>query len=145
VGSYYAYAGRGCIAAGEADRARPRGRGGAGECERARLVHAEPAFTRHVAVSDTYLRIPAADVAYSGGLINHVSQNDLIRPRNTRQALHERRWIVKDGTASRTGCSSGYDASSARTHLDLDRRDRPRHRYAVTDYTLQHPRSVYRS
>src|SRR5438132_10242447 len=44
----------------------------------AKLVHADPRFTRTSAVADTYLRIrTGTDVAYFGGLINYVLQNEL--------------------------------------------------------------------
>src|SRR5947208_7076536 len=46
----------------------------------AKMVHADPRFTRTSAVADTYLRIrTGTDVAYFGGLINYVIQNDLIQ------------------------------------------------------------------
>src|SRR5947209_8388190 len=44
----------------------------------AKIVHADPRFTRTSALADTYLRIrTGTDVAYFGGLINYVLQNDL--------------------------------------------------------------------
>src|SRR3979411_1439980 len=44
----------------------------------AKMIHADPRFTRTSAVADTYLRIrTGADVAYFGGLINYVLQNKL--------------------------------------------------------------------
>src|SRR5438034_5198265 len=44
----------------------------------AKIVHADPRFTRTSAVADMYLRMRVGtDVAYFGGLINHVLQNNL--------------------------------------------------------------------
>ena len=44
----------------------------------AKIIHADPRFTRTSAVADTHLRIrTGTDVAYFGGLINYVLQNDL--------------------------------------------------------------------
>ncbi|HEX9561539.1 MAG TPA: molybdopterin-dependent oxidoreductase, partial [Candidatus Dormibacteraeota bacterium] len=44
----------------------------------AKIIHADPRFTRTSAVADMYLRIrTGTDVAYFGGLINHVLQGDL--------------------------------------------------------------------
>src|SRR5256886_455613 len=44
----------------------------------AKIVHADPRFTRTSAVADTHLRIRVgSDVAYFGGLINYVLQNNL--------------------------------------------------------------------
>ena len=44
----------------------------------AKIIHADPRFTRTSAVADMYLRIrTGTDVAYFGGLINYVLQNNL--------------------------------------------------------------------
>src|SRR6266545_65128 len=44
----------------------------------AKMIHADPRFTRTSAVADTHLRIrTGTDVAYFGGLINYVLQNEL--------------------------------------------------------------------
>jgi formate dehydrogenase major subunit len=44
----------------------------------AKIIHADPRFTRTSAVSDRHLRIrTGSDVAYFGGLINYVLQNNL--------------------------------------------------------------------
>src|SRR6266513_3978354 len=44
----------------------------------AKIIHADPRFTRTSAVADTHLRIrTGTDVAYFGGLINYVLQNEL--------------------------------------------------------------------
>ena len=44
----------------------------------AKMIHADPRFTRTSAVSDKHLRIrTGTDVAYFGGLINYVLQNNL--------------------------------------------------------------------
>src|SRR5436853_6915079 len=55
------------------DPARGPGAGGG-----AKMVHADPRFSRTSAVPDIYLRIrTGTDVAYCGGLTNHVLQNNL--------------------------------------------------------------------
>src|SRR6266436_4491492 len=47
----------------------------------AKIIHADPRFTRTSAVADMYLRIrTGTDVAYFGGLINHLLQTTCIRP-----------------------------------------------------------------
>ena len=44
----------------------------------AKIIHADPRFTRTSAVADTHLRIRVGtDVAYFGGLINYVLENEL--------------------------------------------------------------------
>src|SRR5207244_12623619 len=55
------------------DPARGPGSGGG-----AKIVHADPRFTRTSALADTYLRIrTGTDVASFGGLINYVPHNDI--------------------------------------------------------------------
>src|ERR1700716_845644 len=55
------------------DPARGPGSGGG-----AKMIHADPRFTRTSAVSAIYARIrTGTDVAYFGGLINYILQNDL--------------------------------------------------------------------
>src|SRR5947199_8166691 len=44
----------------------------------AKIVHADPRYTRTAAVADAYLRIrTGTDAAYFGGLISYVLRNDL--------------------------------------------------------------------
>src|SRR5437762_12441688 len=51
----------------------------------AKLVHADPRFTRTSAVADRYLRIrTGTDVAYFGGLINYVLQSNKFLPEYVR-------------------------------------------------------------
>jgi formate dehydrogenase major subunit len=55
------------------DPARGPGKGGG-----AQMIHADPRFSRTSAVSDMYVRIrTGTDVAYFGGLMNYVLQNNL--------------------------------------------------------------------
>src|SRR5438046_1190156 len=110
----------------------------------ARLVHADPRFTRTSAVSDVYLRIrTGTDVAYFGGLINHVLQNNLHQQTYV-SSYTNAAWIVKDGYDFKDGLFSGYDAAK-RTYdtgtwaYETD----PDTGFAHTDPTLQHPRSVF--
>src|SRR5438094_2153781 len=75
----------------------------------AKLIHADPRFTRTSAVADMYLRIrTGTDVAYFGGLINHVLQNNLysgVYVRNYTNAS----FIVKQGFGFTDGLFSGYN------------------------------------
>jgi len=79
----------------------------------AKLIHADPRFTRTSAVADMYLRIrTGSDVAYFGGLINHVLQNNLFHDEYVRNYTNAS-FVVKDGYAfsegsgTTTGDSSG--------------------------------------
>ena len=63
---------------------------GPGEGGGAKIIHADPRFSRTSAVADIYVRIrTGTDVAYFGGLINYVIQNNLY-PRRIRRQLHKR-------------------------------------------------------
>src|SRR5256885_5648280 len=75
----------------------------------AKIIHADPRFTRTSAVADTYLRIrTGSDVAYFGGLINHVLQNNLFHDAYVRNYTNAS-FIVKQGYAFNDGLFSGYD------------------------------------
>src|SRR5215472_6883946 len=77
----------------------------------AKIVHADPRFTRTSAVADQYVRIrTGTDVAYFGGFINHVLQNDLIQTDYVRYYTNAA-WLVKDGYRFQDGLFSGYDAA----------------------------------
>jgi len=110
----------------------------------AKLVHADPRFTRTSAVADQYLRIrTGTDVAYFGGLINYVLQNNLYQQEYVRNYTNAA-WIVKDGYSFNDGLFSGYDAAkrsydTATWNYETDSDTG----YAHTDYSLQHPRSVF--
>jgi anaerobic selenocysteine-containing dehydrogenase len=75
----------------------------------AKMIHADPRFTRTSAVADVHLRIrTGSDVAYFGGLINYVLQNKLYHEdyvrRYTNAAL-----VVKKGYEFKDGLFNGYD------------------------------------
>src|SRR6266571_4777078 len=126
----------------------------------AKMIHADPRFTRTSAVSDMYLRIrTGTDVAYFGGLINYVLQNNLFHDEYVRNYTNAA-WIVKDGYGFKDGLFSGYDASSRSYKIDTwayEPQPVPEggpnqptsgtapasSTFANTDYTLQHPRSVF--
>jgi formate dehydrogenase major subunit len=110
----------------------------------AKLVHADPRFTRTSAVSDTYLRIrTGSDVAYFGGLINYVLQNNLIQTEYVRQFTNAA-WLVNPGYSFKDGLFSGYNPST-RSYAtgSWSYQTDPGTGYALTDYTLQDPQSVF--
>ena len=110
----------------------------------AKLVHADPRFTRTSAVADTYLRIrTGTDVAYFGGLINHVLQNNLQLQEYVANYTNAA-WIVNSGYSFKDGLFSGYDAAK-RTYSTStwSYQTDPATGYAQTDYTLQNPQTVF--
>src|SRR5437868_7255438 len=110
----------------------------------AKIIHADPRFTRTSAVADMYLRIrTGSDVAYFGGLINHVLQNNLFHDTYVRNYTNAS-FLVKDGYTFNDGLFSGYNAA-ARTYnisswsYDTDSATG----FAKRDMKLQDPRSVF--
>jgi len=86
------------------DPARGPGAGGG-----AKMVHADPRFSRTSAVADIYLRIrTGTDVAYFGGLINYVLQNTLHHDEYVKHYTNAS-FIVKEGYGFKDGLFSGYD------------------------------------
>src|SRR5207244_5266686 len=76
----------------------------------ARIIHADPRFTRTSALADTYLRIrTGTDVAYFGGLINYVLQKNLFHDEYVRNYTNAA-FIVKEGYDLRNGLFSGSRA-----------------------------------
>jgi len=74
----------------------------------ARIIHADPRFTRTSALADTYLRIrTGSDVAYFGGLINYVLQNNLFHDEYVRSYTNAS-WMVAAGYSFNEGLFSGY-------------------------------------
>src|SRR5256885_14604041 len=68
----------------------------------AKMVHADPRFTRTSAMADIYARIrTGTDVAYFGGLINYVLQNNLFHDEYvknyTNASRSEERRVGKEG------------------------------------------------
>src|SRR6266700_3703646 len=110
----------------------------------AKLIHADPRFTRTSAVSDRYLRIrTGTDVAYFGGLINHVLQNGLFQEEYVRSYTNAA-WVVKDGFGFKDGLFSGYDAAKrSYDRSSWSYETDPATGYARTDTTLQDPRTVF--
>jgi len=75
----------------------------------AKMIHVDPRFTRTSAVADKHLRIRVGtDVAYFGGLINYVLQNDLIHREYVQYATNAG-LVVKDGYSFTDGLFNGYD------------------------------------
>jgi formate dehydrogenase major subunit len=81
----------------------------------AKIIHADPRFTRTSAVADRHVRIRVGtDVAYFGGLINYVLSNELYHKDYVEFATNAG-LVVKDGYAFNEGLFNGYD-STKRTY-----------------------------
>src|SRR5207249_7087751 len=119
----------------------------------AKIIHADPRYTRTSALADTYLRIrTGTDVAYFGGLINYVLQNNLFHDEYVKNYTNAS-WIVRDSFTFKDGLFSGYNASSRSYDVStwgyetegtpLDGPPGTTQPRAKRDPTLQHPRSVF--
>src|SRR5262245_51406661 len=77
----------------------------------AKIIHADPRFTRTSAVADRHLRIrTGTDVAYFGGLINFVLSNQMYHKEYVEFATNAG-FVVKEGFAFNEGLFNGYDAT----------------------------------
>jgi formate dehydrogenase major subunit len=130
----------------------------------ARVIHIDPRFTRTSAHADQYVRIRAGtDIAFLGGVINHILGNDLDFREYVR-AYTNAAFLVREefaDTEDLDGLFSGYDRASGRydssswgyegvAHTET----RPMEtgmggpplegvERIADDQTLQHPRCVY--
>ncbi|MQY10154.1 Formate dehydrogenase-O major subunit [Streptomyces sp. RB5] len=78
----------------------------------AKIIHADPRFTRTSAVADTHLRIrTGSDVAYFGGLINYVLGNDLHHREYVEFATNAG-LVVKDSYSFDEGLFNGFDEAT---------------------------------
>ena len=78
----------------------------------AKIIHADPRYTRTSALADMYLRIrTGTDVAYFGGLINYVIQNKLYHEEYVKNYTNAS-FIVKQGFDFNDGLFTGYNAST---------------------------------
>ncbi len=127
-----------------------KGPGGGGG---AKIIHADPRYTRTSALADIYARMRVGtDVAYFGGLINYVLQNNLHHDEYVRNYTNAS-WIVRDGFDFKDGLFSGYNPTTRSYDIStwgyetegapLDGAPGTTQARAKRDMTLQHPRSVF--
>ncbi len=80
------------------------GRGGG-----AKMIHADPRYTRTSALADIFLRMRVGtDVAYFGGLINYVLENKLYHEEYVKNYTNAS-FVVKQGFDFKDGLFSGYN------------------------------------
>jgi formate dehydrogenase major subunit len=109
----------------------------------AKIIHADPRFTRTSAVADVHLPIrTGTDAAYFGGLMNHVLQNHKYHEEYVVNYTNAS-FLVKDGYGFSDGLFSGYDASKRSYDASTWGYDVDADGFAKRDLTLQDPRSVF--
>jgi formate dehydrogenase major subunit len=75
----------------------------------AKMIHVDPRFTRTSAVADKHLRIrTGTDVAYFGGLINYVLQNNLYHKEYVEFATNAA-FVIKESFKFEDGMFNGFD------------------------------------
>src|SRR3954451_23514887 len=75
---------------------------------KAKLIVVDPRFTRSAAVADHYVPIRAGtDIAWLGGLINHLLSNDKIQHEYVKSFTNAS-YLVKDNYSFTDGLFSGY-------------------------------------
>jgi len=119
----------------------------------AKIIHADPRYTRTSAVADKYLRIrTGTDVAYFGGLINYVLQNNLHHEDYVKNYTNASFLVNKDFTFN-DGLFSGYNKDTRTYNISTwayqtegDPLPGPAgttQPKAKRDMTLQDPQSVF--
>jgi formate dehydrogenase major subunit len=106
----------------------------------AKMIHADPRFTRTSAVADIHLRIrTGTDVAYFGGLINYVLQNNLYHKEYVSYATNAG-FVVSADYAFDDGLFNGYDPEKRTYDTTAWAYEKGPDGFAKVD--LDHPRSV---
>jgi formate dehydrogenase major subunit len=106
----------------------------------AKMIHADPRFTRTSAVADKHLRIrTGTDVAYFGGLINYVLQNNLYHKEYVQFATNAG-LVVKEGYAFNDGLFNAYDQTKRSYDPTQWTYEKGPDGFAKVD--IEHPRSV---
>jgi formate dehydrogenase major subunit len=106
----------------------------------AKMIHADPRFTRTSAVADRHLRIRVGtDIAYFGGLINYVLENKLYHEEYVNLATNAG-FVVKEGYTFQDGIFNGYDAQRRAYDTAQWTYETGPDGYAKVD--IAHPRSV---
>ena len=109
----------------------------------AKIIHADPRFTRTSALADIYLPIrTGTDVAYFGGLANYVLQNKLYHDEYVRNYTNAA-LIVKDGFGFKDGLFTGYDPVKRTYETSTWTYETGPDGFALRDPSLSNPRCVF--
>jgi formate dehydrogenase major subunit len=107
----------------------------------AKIIHADPRFTRTSAVADRHLRIrTGTDVAYFGGLINYVLQNELYHKDYVRWATNAGLMVTEEGFSFDDGVFNGFDPATGTYDTKAWKYETGKDGFVRVD--LNHPRSV---
>jgi formate dehydrogenase major subunit len=106
----------------------------------AKMIHADPRFTRTSAVADMHLRIRVGtDIAYFGGLINYVLQNKLYHEDYVNFATNAG-FVVRENYSFQDGMFNGWDPQRKAYDTSAWAYETGPDGFARVD--IEHPRSV---
>ena len=109
----------------------------------ATLISVDPRYTRTSSKADIYAQLrPGTDIAFMGGLINYVLENDLIQKDYVVQYTNAS-FLVDDAFDFNEGIFSGYNAEKFSYDKDSWKYKTDKDGNALRDHTLQDPRCVY--
>jgi formate dehydrogenase major subunit len=109
----------------------------------AKLISVDPRYTRTSSKAQIYAQLrPGTDIAFMGGLINYILQNDLM---HKDYVLHytNASFLIDDGYAYDEGIFSGYSAENYSYDKSTWKYKTDKDGNPLRDETLQDPRSVF--
>jgi formate dehydrogenase major subunit len=110
----------------------------------ARLIVVDPRFTRTASVADYYAQIrTGSDIVFLGGVINYLLTHDKIQHEYVKHYT-DMPFIVREDFSFKDGLYSGYHANKRKYDQSSWDYERGEDGFAKVDYTLQHPRCVYK-
>ncbi len=110
---------------------------------KAKIVCVDPRFNRTAAVSDAYVPIRSgSDIAFLGGLINYVLQNDLYHEDYVKQHTNAS-FLVEEGFGFDDGYFSGWNDNSKSYDKSTWNYKKDAQGFAVIDVDLLNERSVF--
>ncbi len=109
----------------------------------AKLISVDPRFTRTSSKADLYAQLrPGTDIAFIGGMINHILQNDLIH-RDYVVDYTNASFLVDEKFGFDEGIFTGYDAATFSYDKGSWKYQSAADGTPRRDPSLKHPRSVY--
>jgi formate dehydrogenase major subunit len=109
----------------------------------AKLISVDPRYTRTSSKAQIYAQLrPGTDIAFMGGLINYILQNDLMHKDYVLQYTNAS-FLIDDGYAYDEGIFSGYSAENYSYDKSTWKYKTDKDGNPLRDETLQDPRSVF--
>lgn len=134
------------IMGGNAAEAHPCGFKGVIEARNARgakLIVADPRFTRSASVADLYVPVrQGSDIAWLLGVINYCIENDKVQWEYVKNYTNAA-FIVKEGFSYQDGLFSGYEEARRDYNRSSWSYEMGEDGFVKIDETLQHPRCVW--